>query len=121
MRLLVVGLAPGLKGANKTGRPFTGDFAGDLLYDTLVKYDPDHLLLKITRSEADRGLVDFGRIEEMLSRIEDRIDVIHARHVTPLAAPLLLEVGKVPIKGAGEDMLLEREAEALMKDAGLAD
>ncbi len=34
-RLLVVGLAPGLKGANRTGRPFTGDFAGDLLYETL--------------------------------------------------------------------------------------
>jgi uracil-DNA glycosylase family 4 len=37
-RLLVVGLAPGLKGANRTGRPFTGDFAGDLLYPTLVKF-----------------------------------------------------------------------------------
>lgn len=36
-RLLVVGLAPGLKGANRTGRPFTGDFAGDLLYPTLQK------------------------------------------------------------------------------------
>ena len=38
VKLLVVGLAPGLKGANCTGRPFTGDFAGDLLYDTLVKF-----------------------------------------------------------------------------------
>jgi uracil-DNA glycosylase len=37
-RLLVVGLAPGAKGANRTGRPFTGDFAGDLLYATLQKY-----------------------------------------------------------------------------------
>ena len=37
-RLLVVGLAPGVKGANRTGRPFTGDFAGDLLYATLKKY-----------------------------------------------------------------------------------
>ena len=37
-RLLVVGLAPGLHGANQTGRPFTGDFAGDLLYATLAKY-----------------------------------------------------------------------------------
>ena len=37
-RLLIVGLAPGLKGANRTGRPFTGDFAGDLLYATLAKY-----------------------------------------------------------------------------------
>ncbi|MEM8877953.1 MAG: uracil-DNA glycosylase [Pseudomonadota bacterium] len=36
-RLLIVGLAPGLKGANRTGRPFTGDYAGDLLYDVLIQ------------------------------------------------------------------------------------
>ncbi|MEO1015069.1 MAG: uracil-DNA glycosylase [Pseudomonadota bacterium] len=36
-RLLIVGLAPGLQGANRTGRPFTGDYAGDLLYPTLLK------------------------------------------------------------------------------------
>jgi uracil-DNA glycosylase len=37
-RLLIVGLAPGLRGANRTGRPFTGDYAGDLLYATLIEY-----------------------------------------------------------------------------------
>lgn len=37
-RLLIVGLAPGLRGANRTGRPFTGDYAGDLLYATLIKF-----------------------------------------------------------------------------------
>ena len=37
-RLLIVGLAPGLKGANQTGRPFTGDYAGDLFYATLLKF-----------------------------------------------------------------------------------
>jgi uracil-DNA glycosylase family 4 len=37
-RLLIVGLAPGLQGANRTGRPFTGDYAGVLLYDTLIRY-----------------------------------------------------------------------------------
>ncbi|SIQ56368.1 MULTISPECIES: uracil-DNA glycosylase [Acidiphilium] len=37
-RLLIVGLAPGVRGANRTGRPFTGDFAGKLLYETLLKY-----------------------------------------------------------------------------------
>ena len=37
-RLLIVGLAPGLQGANRTGRPFTGDYAGDLLYETLARY-----------------------------------------------------------------------------------
>ncbi len=38
-QLLIVGLAPGLQGANKTGRPFTGDYAGDLLYATLEKFE----------------------------------------------------------------------------------
>ena len=37
-KLLIVGLAPGLRGANRTGRPFTGDFAGDLLYPTLLRF-----------------------------------------------------------------------------------
>jgi uracil-DNA glycosylase family 4 len=41
-RLLIVGLAPGLKGANRTGRPFTGDYAGDLLYATLLKFGWAH-------------------------------------------------------------------------------
>lgn len=38
VRLLVVGLGPGLRGANRTGRPFTGDYAGDLLYQTLIRF-----------------------------------------------------------------------------------
>ena len=41
-RLLIVGLAPGLRGANRTGRPFTGDYAGVLLYETLLKHGFAH-------------------------------------------------------------------------------
>jgi uracil-DNA glycosylase len=37
-RMLILGLAPGMKGANRTGRPFTGDYAGDTLYDTLLRF-----------------------------------------------------------------------------------
>ncbi|MEO0402838.1 MAG: ligase-associated DNA damage response DEXH box helicase [Pseudomonadota bacterium] len=101
----------------KTGRQAT--FSSDILYDTLSKYDPDHLMLDITRQEAMRGLVDFGRIEEMCARIEDRIDLIELDRVTPLAAPLFLEVGRVPIKGLAEEKLLAEEAERLMSTAGL--
>ena len=39
VKLLIIGLAPGMRGANRTGRPFTGDWAGDLLYATLLKYN----------------------------------------------------------------------------------
>ncbi|MEM9009700.1 MAG: ligase-associated DNA damage response DEXH box helicase [Pseudomonadota bacterium] len=105
-------------GRRKSGRQAT--FSSDILYDTLRKYDPDHLMLEITREEAMRGLVDFDRIEEMLARTDARIDHVHAPHVTPLAAPLLLEAGKVPIQGRAEDRLLEEEAERVMLDAGLA-
>jgi ATP-dependent helicase Lhr and Lhr-like helicase len=106
-----------LPGLRKSGRQAT--FSSDILYDTLRKYDPDHLLLRITREEAGRGLVDFGRIEEMLARSAGRIDVVRAPHVTPLAAPLLLEVGRVPIRGRGEDRLAIEAAEALLAEAGL--
>jgi uracil-DNA glycosylase family 4 len=53
-RLLIVGLAPGLKGANRTGRPFTGDYAGDLLYATLKKFGWAH---GVYAQHRDDGLV----------------------------------------------------------------
>ncbi|MEM7438981.1 MAG: ligase-associated DNA damage response DEXH box helicase [Pseudomonadota bacterium] len=104
-------------GKRKTGKQAT--FSSDILYDTLAKYDPDHLLMQITREEANRGLVDFGRIEEMLRQYEDRIDHVQAPHVTPFSAPLLLEMGKVPIMGSGREKLAEDETAELMREAGL--
>ncbi len=53
MRLLIVGLAPGLRGANRTGRPFTGDYAGDLLYSTLIRFG---LARGVFRAQPDDGL-----------------------------------------------------------------
>ncbi|MBR9765681.1 MAG: ligase-associated DNA damage response DEXH box helicase [Rhodobacteraceae bacterium] len=103
--------------ARKSGRQAT--FSSDILYDTLHRYDPDHLLMQVTREEAMRGLVDFGRIEEMLDRING-IDHLALSRVTPLAAPLFLEVGKVPVEGEGRARLEEAEAERLMQEAGLA-
>ena len=104
-------------GTRKSGRQAT--FSTDILYDTLRKYDPDHIMLAITRAEAMRGLVDFGRIEGMLARIGDRIDHVRLPRVSPLAAPLFLEPGRVPIAGMADQRLLEAEAARLMATAGL--
>lgn len=104
--------------ARKTGRQAT--FSSDILYDTLHKYDPDHLLMQITREEALRGLVDFGRIEEMAKRVAGRIDHLTLPRISPLAAPMLLEMGRVPVKGAAEERLLAEEAQRLMETSGLA-
>ena len=104
-------------GQRKSGRQAT--FSSDILYDTLARYDPDHLLMQITREEALRGLVDFGRIEEMLARTAGRIDHVVLDRVTPLAAPLFLEAGRVPVHGAANERLLEEEVDRLMTTAGL--
>lgn len=104
-------------GRRKTGRQAT--FSSDVLYDTLLKYDPDHLMLQITREEALRGLVDFGRIEEMLARVQGRIDLLRLPRLSPLAAPMMLEMGRVPVEGAARDRLMAETADRLMREAGL--
>jgi ATP-dependent Lhr-like helicase len=106
-----------LPGLVKSGRQAT--FSSDILYDTLRRYDPGHLMLEITRREAARGLVDFDRVEEMLARIGGRVRHVRSPRMTPLAAPLLMEMGRERVAGGAEDRLLEEEAEALMAEAAV--
>ncbi|MFZ1661271.1 MAG: ligase-associated DNA damage response DEXH box helicase, partial [Paracoccaceae bacterium] len=79
---LIAGLTmrnhPGLR---KSGRQAT--FSTDILYDTLRRYDPGHLMLRVTRTEALSGLVDFSRIEAMLARTAGRVDLRRLPGVTP--------------------------------------
>ena len=116
----IAGLIPRqtIQSGRRSARQAT--FSSDILYDTLRRYDPGHLLLEITQEEALRGLVDFGRIEEMLARTAGRIDHVTLDRVTPLAAPLFLEAGRVPVVGRAVERVLEDEAERLMAEAGLA-
>ncbi|NBT32758.1 MAG: hypothetical protein EBT13_12910 [Rhodobacteraceae bacterium] len=107
-----------LPGPRKTGRQAT--FSSDILYDTLLKYDPDHLMLRVTKEEALRGLVDFARIEEMLGRTKGRIDHVKTTRVTPLAAPMFFEMGKVPVFGAARDRLEEEAAARMVAAVGLS-
>jgi ATP-dependent Lhr-like helicase len=107
------------RSGRKSGRQAT--FSSDILYDTLAKYDPDHLMLRITREEAMRGLVDFGRVEDLLQRTKGRVDHVALTRVTPLAAPLFLEPGRIPVFGEGRERLLQDRAAELMTEAGLAD
>ena len=106
------------QGRRKSGRQTT--ISSDILYDTLRKYDPDHLMLKITANEAQRGLVDFARVEAMLTHLAPRIDHLALTRPSPLAVPMFLEMGRVPIKGMGRERLVENAALKLMQDAGLA-
>ncbi len=105
-------------GQRKSGRQAT--FSTDILYDTLRKYDPGHLMLQVTRDEAMRGMVDFSRIEALVARVGPHIRTLRLPRVTPLAAPMFFEIGKVPVQGAARERLMEAEAARLMAEAGLA-
>ena len=106
-----------LPGQRKSGRQAT--FSSDILYDTLLKYDPDHLLMRIAQIEAMRGLVDFGRIRNMLDRVEGNIVHKALSHLSPFSAPLFLEAGRIPVKGQAIERLVANEAAQLMAEAGL--
>jgi ATP-dependent Lhr-like helicase len=119
-----VAIIAGLIERNHQGRRKSGrqaSFSSDILYDTLRRFDPGHVLLEMTREEAMRGMVDFGRIEAMLARVAGRIDLVRTGRVTPLAAPLFLEPGKVPVHGEGRERMAAAAAARLMSEAGLSD
>jgi len=102
-------------GAEKTRRQVT--ISTDLIYDVLRKHQPDHLLLRAARADAATGLLDIKRLGEMLSRIRGRI--IHKRleHVSPLAVPVMLEIGRETVYGEASDALLAETADELVKEA----
>jgi ATP-dependent Lhr-like helicase len=91
----------------------------DLIYDVLRKHDPAHVLLRATRQDAMGGLVDVGRIAGMLKRARGRVVHMALGKVSPLAVPVLLEIGKENVRlGDGEEALLaEAEEAALVAEA----
>ncbi|WP_282044624.1 ligase-associated DNA damage response DEXH box helicase [Roseibium album] len=102
-------------GQEKTGRQVT--VSSDLIYDVLRAHEPDHILLKATWSDAAEGLLDISRLGELLARIRGRIAHTQLTRVSPLAVPILLEIGKEPIYGEAMDSLLEEAAEDLVLEA----
>lgn len=83
-RLLIVGLAPGLKGANRTGRPFTGDYAGDLLYATLAKFG-------FARGAYRAGREDAAWVPDTLALVDARLSNA-VRCLPPANKPLPAEI-----------------------------
>ncbi len=106
-------------GVVKTKRQVTVN--SDLIYDVLRRHQPDHLLLRATRADAAGGLTDVGRIAGMLARIHGRVRHMVLSRVSPLAVPVLLEVGRESVRNQGGDDLLLEEAELVAEALGEAE
>jgi ATP-dependent helicase Lhr and Lhr-like helicase len=99
-------------GKEKSRREVT--ISTDLVYDVLRKHQGDHILLRAARADAATGLLDIRRLGEMLSRTKGRIVHKALDHVSPLAVPVMLEIGRETVHGdASEEVLAEAEAELL--------
>ena len=102
-------------GKEKTRRQVT--ISTDLIYDVLRKHQPDHLLLRAARADAATGLLDIKRLGEMLSRIQGRIIHKPLEQVSPLAVPVMLEIGRETVHGEASDALLAEAADELVREA----
>nr|WP_113001234.1 ligase-associated DNA damage response DEXH box helicase [Rhizobium sp. Root1203] len=102
-------------GKEKSGRQVTA--SADLIYDVLRTHEPDHILLQATRQDAASGLLDIGRLGDMLRRIKGHITHRALEHISPLAVPVMLEIGKEPVHGEAHDAVLAEAAEDLIAEA----
>jgi ATP-dependent Lhr-like helicase len=101
--------------ADKNRRQVTVN--SDLIYDVLRKHQPDHILLRATRADAQSGLTDINRIALLLERAHGRVVHMALSRVSPLAVPVLLEIGRERVAaGVTEEQLL-LEAEVLVAEA----
>ena len=102
-------------GAEKTRKQVTVN--SDLIYDVLRRHQPDHILLRATRADAAGGLTDLSRIAEMLARVKGRIVHMVLSRVSPLAVPVLLEIGRESVRSDADEERLLAEAEAIIAEA----
>ncbi|HTO33249.1 MAG TPA: ligase-associated DNA damage response DEXH box helicase [Pararhizobium sp.] len=101
-------------GKEKSGRQVT--VSADLIYDVLRSHEPDHILLEATRNDASTGLLEIERLGDMLARIKGRITHRPLTRISPLAVPVMLEIGRESVNGDAQDFLLAEAADELFDD-----
>ena len=104
-----------LPGHEKTSRQVT--FSADLIYDVLREHDPNHILLQAAWRDAATGLLDIRRLGDALKRVKGNIHSIDLPRVSPLAVPVMLEIGREPVYGEAQESLLADAADDLVKEA----
>ena len=103
-------------GKEKSGRQVT--VSSDLIYNVLRAHEPNHILLEAAWADASTGLLDIGRLGDFLRRIKGHIRHQPLAHVSPLAVPVLLDIGKEMVfGGSAREDLLRMAANDLIREA----
>ena len=102
-------------GQENTGRQVT--FSTDLIYNVLREHEPDHVLMKAAWNDAASGLLDIRRLGKALERVQGQIRHVGLDRISPLAVPVMLEIGKEPVQGEAQESILEDASEDLIAEA----
>ena len=102
-------------GHEKTGRQVT--FSSDLIYNVLREHEPGHILLQAAWQDAASGLLDIRRLSDRLAKVAGRVDHMPLTRISPLAVPVMLEVGREAVFGEAGDAILEDASDALASEA----
>ena len=92
-------------------------FSADLIYDVLRSHQPDHILLRAAYEDAAAFALDITRLGDLLRRIKGNIVLKKLDRVSPLAVPVLLDIGKVPVGMDANEALLAEASEDLIAEA----
>lgn len=95
-------------GKEKSGRQVT--VSSDLIYDVLNEHEPDHILLQAAWVDASTGLLDIERLGAMLKRVKNHLRHMSLDRISPLAVPVMLQIGKEPVFGSADEMILAEVA-----------
>lgn len=102
-------------GQKKTGRQVA--FSSDLIYDVLREHEPDHLLLRAAWDDAASGFLDLARLQALLTRVKGRVHHQALDRLSPLAAPLMLEIGRESVARSANDAVLASLGQQIIEDA----
>ncbi len=102
-------------GQEKSGRQVA--FSADLIYDVLRDHEPDHLLMRAAWDDASGGFLDLGRLQALLTRVKGRITPSKLTRVSPLAVPVMLEIGREIVARDASEAMLKSASEALIDEA----
>ncbi|HBQ22120.1 MAG TPA: DNA ligase-associated DEXH box helicase, partial [Alphaproteobacteria bacterium] len=100
------------------GQRGTALFSADLIFDVLMRHEPDHVLLRAAMRDAAGEVLDLARLQAALSRMKGAIIHKNLPRVSPLSVPIMLEVGREPIYSADQETLLDDLAGELMVEVG---
>ena len=82
--------------------------SSDLIYDVLNEHEPDHILLQAAWADASTGLLDIQRLGAMLGRVKNHLRHKSLDRISPLAVPVMLQIGKEPVFGSADEMIGRR-------------